>query len=148
MFKVAVCGAPVTDWAFYDTGYTERYMGTPTSNAIGYREGNVVHAAANFPDEYVVLLSTPLSFFFVCDSFALISPMCLFVCREHRLLIAHGLIDENVHFTHTAALIHALVQHNKPYELKVFPEERHGIRNATSSMWWELFFLRYLSQHL
>lgn len=35
-FEVGVAGSPVTDWRYYDTGYTERYMGTPTDNAAGY----------------------------------------------------------------------------------------------------------------
>ena len=33
-FGVAV--APVTDWALYDTHYTERYLGLPTANRAGY----------------------------------------------------------------------------------------------------------------
>ena len=33
---VPVAGAPVTHWKFYDTIYTERYMGTPKENAKGY----------------------------------------------------------------------------------------------------------------
>ena len=28
-FKLAIAGAPVTDWMVYDTGYTERYLGVP-----------------------------------------------------------------------------------------------------------------------
>lgn len=40
-FAAAVAGAPVTDWALYDTHYTERYMGTPQDNAEGYRNGAV-----------------------------------------------------------------------------------------------------------
>ena len=32
VFQVAVAGAPVTHWETYDTGYTERYMGTPQQN--------------------------------------------------------------------------------------------------------------------
>ena len=37
VFKAAVAGAPVTDWALYDTAYTERYMKTPQANADGYK---------------------------------------------------------------------------------------------------------------
>ena len=29
LFSVGVAIAPVTDWAGYDTAYTERYLGTP-----------------------------------------------------------------------------------------------------------------------
>jgi dipeptidyl-peptidase-4 len=39
-FDAAVSGAPVTDWALYDTHYTERYMGTPQDNAEGYFNGS------------------------------------------------------------------------------------------------------------
>ncbi len=50
-FRVAVAGAPVSNWGAYDTGYTERYMGLPSANANGYRMGNVLHYANDFPDE-------------------------------------------------------------------------------------------------
>lgn len=39
-FDAAVSGAPVTDWALYDTHYTERYMDTPQANEDGYFEGS------------------------------------------------------------------------------------------------------------
>lgn len=39
-FDAAVSGAPVTDWALYDTHYTERYMDTPQANESGYFEGS------------------------------------------------------------------------------------------------------------
>ena len=35
-FACGVSGAPVTDWALYETGYTERYMDLPAENAEGY----------------------------------------------------------------------------------------------------------------
>ena len=41
------------------------------------------------------------------------------------LLLVHGLIDENVHFRHTARLIDRLVTARKPYRLLCFPSERH-----------------------
>jgi dipeptidyl-peptidase-4 len=41
-FRAGVAGAPVTDWALYDTHYTERYLGTPQNNAEGYRSSAVI----------------------------------------------------------------------------------------------------------
>jgi dipeptidyl-peptidase-4 len=35
-FACGVSGAPVTDWAMYETGYGERYMDLPAENAAGY----------------------------------------------------------------------------------------------------------------
>ncbi len=35
-FHAAIAGAPVTDWALYDTHYTERYLGTPTDHPEHY----------------------------------------------------------------------------------------------------------------
>lgn len=40
VFDAAVSGAPVTDWALYDTHYTERYMDMPQTNETGYFEGS------------------------------------------------------------------------------------------------------------
>jgi dipeptidyl-peptidase 4 len=37
VFQAAVAGAPVTDWALYDTAYTERYMKQPRDNSEGYQ---------------------------------------------------------------------------------------------------------------
>ncbi|KPJ05908.1 Dipeptidyl peptidase 8 [Papilio xuthus] len=39
--------------------------------------------------------------------------------REGRLLIIHGLADENVHFCHTAALLAELVRLGKPHRVQV-----------------------------
>nr|WP_256718000.1 S9 family peptidase [Shewanella sp. UCD-KL12] len=40
-FKAAISGAPVTDWALYDTHYTERYLSHPEKNAKGYEASSV-----------------------------------------------------------------------------------------------------------
>ena len=40
-FKAGVSGAPVTDWRLYDTHYTERYMGNPTTDKAAYDASSV-----------------------------------------------------------------------------------------------------------
>ena len=47
---------------------------------------------------------------------------------EGELLLIHGMIDENVHFRHTARLISALIAANKPFQMLPLPEERHSSR--------------------
>ena len=42
IFKAGVAGAPVCDWADYDTHYTERFMGLPHENPRGYQASNVL----------------------------------------------------------------------------------------------------------
>ncbi len=64
------------------------------------------------------------------------------------LLLVHGLIDENVHFRHTARLINALIAARKPYELLLFPDERHMPRRLADRVYMEErirdFFLQQL----
>ena len=38
VFKLAIAGAPVSNWRFYDNIYTERYMQKPEENKQGYQE--------------------------------------------------------------------------------------------------------------
>ncbi len=40
-YACGVAGAPVADWALYDTHYTERYMDLPDANIEGYRQASV-----------------------------------------------------------------------------------------------------------
>jgi len=42
-FKTGVSVAPVSDFHFYDTIWTERYMGLPQENAEGYKAANVLN---------------------------------------------------------------------------------------------------------
>jgi dipeptidyl-peptidase-4 len=45
VFKAGIAVAPVTNWRFYDTVYTERYMGLPQDNPGGYDENSpLAHA--------------------------------------------------------------------------------------------------------
>ena len=45
VFKCGAAGGPVTDWKFYDSIYTERYMRTPQANPEGYRRSSPLAAA-------------------------------------------------------------------------------------------------------
>lgn len=45
VFKMAMAVAPVTNWKWYDTAYTERYMHTTADNAAGYEENAPVNFA-------------------------------------------------------------------------------------------------------
>ncbi len=42
VYRCGVAGAPVTDWALYDTHYTERYMNLPSANKDGYANARVL----------------------------------------------------------------------------------------------------------
>ena len=45
VFKAGVAVAPPTNWKFYDTVYTERYMRTPKENPDGYAVNPIERAA-------------------------------------------------------------------------------------------------------
>ncbi len=52
VFTHGMAGGSVTDWSFYDTHYTERYMGTPANNPEGYKTSSVL----NYTDKYKGML--------------------------------------------------------------------------------------------
>ena len=55
-YACGVSGAPVTDWALYDTHYTERYMNLPAANVDGYREASVfTHVAGIKPNALLLI---------------------------------------------------------------------------------------------
>jgi dipeptidyl-peptidase-4 len=54
-----------------------------------------------------------------------------------KLMLVHGLIDENVHFRHTARLINALIAARKTYDLLLFPDERHSPRRLADRVYME-----------
>ncbi len=65
-----------------------------------------------------------------------------------KLLLVHGMLDENVHFRHTARLINALTRARKPYDILLFPDERHMPRHRPDRVYLQERTLGYFQQHL
>ncbi|KAG0229424.1 dipeptidylpeptidase [Actinomortierella wolfii] len=118
VFKLAIAGAPVTQWELYNSAYTERYMGLLSENKEGYTKSNVLSYVEKFPDS------------------------------ENRLLIAHGLIDENVHFKNTETLSAELIRLNKPHHIQLYPTERHGLRDVRVNEHFETLMFYWLRNYL
>ena len=65
-----------------------------------------------------------------------------------RLLLVHGLIDENVHFRHAARLIDAMVKAGVAHELLLFPDERHMPRSERDRAMLEARLLAFFDEAL
>jgi dipeptidyl-peptidase-4 len=65
-----------------------------------------------------------------------------------KLMLVHGLIDENVHFRHTARLVNALIKARKTYDLFLLPDERHMPRALADRIYLEQIIRDYFLQHL
>jgi dipeptidyl-peptidase-4 len=94
VFRAGVAGAPVTDWALYDTHYTERYLDRPHDNAAGYSASSVLPYAKNL---------------------------------KGKLLVMHGMADDNVLFLHSTKLFRKLQDLGKPFDVMVYPGAKHGL---------------------
>jgi len=54
LFKAGAAVAPVTDWHYYDTIYTERYMGKPQDDLAAYDASSVLPAAAKLHGDLLI----------------------------------------------------------------------------------------------
>jgi len=97
VFKCGISVAPVSSWLYYDTIYTERYMGTPwpEDNWSGYNESSIMNHLENF--------------------------------RKKEFLLIHGNADDNVHYQNSMLLARALEQADIMFEQLSYPEEAHSI---------------------
>ncbi|XP_053554351.1 prolyl endopeptidase FAP-like isoform X2 [Bombina bombina] len=80
LFKCGMAVAPVSNWEYYASIYTERYMGLPTKddNLENYKNSTVMARAENF--------------------------------KKVDYLLIHGTADDNVHFQQAAQISKALVE--------------------------------------
>lgn len=102
VFKCGIAVAPVSAWEFYDSVYTERYMGLPTveDNLGHYKNSTVMSRAENF--------------------------------KEVEYLLIHGTADDNVHFQQSAHISKALVDAGVDFQAMWYTDEDHGIGTSTA----------------
>jgi dipeptidyl-peptidase-4 len=55
VFKMAIAVAPVTNWRFYDSIYTERYMQTPQENATGYDQNSPINHVNKLKGKFLLI---------------------------------------------------------------------------------------------
>jgi dipeptidyl-peptidase-4 len=55
VFHAGIAGAPCTDMRYYDTHYTERYLGTPQDEPDAYERADVVKDAAELRGELMLI---------------------------------------------------------------------------------------------
>ncbi|MEP7196219.1 MAG: S9 family peptidase [Saprospiraceae bacterium] len=55
VFKSAIAVAPVTNWKWYDSIYTERYMGDENNNKASYQENSPVYFADRLKGNYLLV---------------------------------------------------------------------------------------------
>ncbi|MEO8252746.1 MAG: S9 family peptidase [Flavobacterium sp.] len=55
VFKMAIAVAPVINWRYYDSVYTERYMQTPQENANGYDDNSPINFANQLKGKYLLI---------------------------------------------------------------------------------------------
>ena len=102
VFKCGIAVAPVSSWEFYDSVYTERYMGLPTAedNLDHYKNSTVMSRAENF--------------------------------KQVEYLLIHGTADDNVHFQQSAQISKALVDAGVDFQAMWYTDEDHGIATSTA----------------
>jgi dipeptidyl-peptidase-4 len=58
VFKMAIAVAPVTNWRFYDSIYTERYLQTPQENASGYDDNSPINHVSKLKGNFLLIHGT------------------------------------------------------------------------------------------
>nr|XP_019551015.2 venom dipeptidyl peptidase 4 [Aedes albopictus]XP_019551016.2 venom dipeptidyl peptidase 4 [Aedes albopictus]XP_029714807.1 venom dipeptidyl peptidase 4 [Aedes albopictus] len=105
VFKCGISVAPVTSWMFYDSIYTERYMGLPQvqDNEAGYEMADVSRYVAGM--------------------------------KNHMFLLIHGNADDNVHYQNSMVFVRALVDEDVDFEQMSYPDEDHGLGGVTQHLY-------------
>lgn len=114
LVKCSASVAPVTDWMFYDSVYTERYMRMPRESSITDRLRYEAASIVNSPSEILRRIGSV------------------------DYLLMHGTADDNVHFLHTAQLMKVLQRESIPFDMFVFPDQAHSIAHSHNMVYQKL----------
>lgn len=101
-FGCAISGAPVTDWTYYDSAYTERYLGSYAHNRKGYEDSSLIETIIKNNKHNTQYLS------------------------KKKLLLIHGTGDDNVHFQNSAVLAKVLRNTNLELDFDIYPDMQHS----------------------
>jgi dipeptidyl-peptidase 4 len=83
------------------------------------------------------------------EGYRLGSPINFAEGLKGRLLIVHGSGDDNVHYQGTERLVNRLIELGKPFDLMVYPNRTHAIKEGTgTSLHLHSLIARYLLQNL
>jgi len=72
VFHSGIAGAPPADWRYYDSAYTERYMGTPKHDAAAYTRASVLPAASKLKARLLIMQGSADDNVHVMNSIALL----------------------------------------------------------------------------
>lgn len=99
VFHGAAAGAPVTDWSFYDTHYTERYLGQPQDDPEAYEASSVLADAAGLQRPLMLIHGLSDDNVYAVNTLTL-SKALMEAGRPHTVLplsgITHRPVDEDV----------------------------------------------------
>ncbi|XP_069791462.1 prolyl endopeptidase FAP isoform X2 [Narcine bancroftii] len=100
IFKCGIAVAPVSNWTYYDSIYTERYMGYPQEddNFQFYKNSTVMERAENF--------------------------------KMVDYLLVHGTADDNVHFQQAAQISKALVNKGVDFQAMWYTDKDHALSGS------------------
>jgi dipeptidyl-peptidase-4 len=65
-----------------------------------------------------------------------------------RLLLIHGMMDDNVHMQNTTKLVFELQKAGKQFDLMLYPTQRHGITNPAQVHHWYSMMTDYVLKNL
>ncbi|PAU94493.1 S9 family peptidase [Aliifodinibius salipaludis] len=124
-YKVAVSGAGNHDNRNYEADWGEKWHGLlKRKENVDKNELGLYEQGDNYDKQANQLLAENL---------------------EGKLLIAHGLMDDNVPPTNTLLMVDALIKADKDFDLMVFPNAGHGFGNSRyfMNMRWD-YFVKHL----